>query len=83
LVIFNEKNSKIEDNSELNVFKPNVIITLKKKGWKKGTTSYSTGDMNALLESVGFILLTIDSQWDFVANHYNDHIAQNIIDQID
>jgi hypothetical protein len=72
LVISDGKDSEIEDNSEPNVSKPNVIITPKKRGRKKGATGYSTGDMNALLESVGFILPTIDSQWDFVANHYNE-----------
>jgi hypothetical protein len=46
-----------------------------KRGKKKGATSYTEGDLVAILNSIQEILPLTDLQWERVAFHFNAHYA--------
>jgi hypothetical protein len=47
----------------------------KKRGRKKGATSYTKGDLTALLDSVEEILLIPEDKWESVSQHFNETYA--------
>jgi hypothetical protein len=67
----NQKNSNIKKISLYITFRIIVILTLKKRGCKKEATGYMNGDIKAVLDSVEFILLIMDNEWNFILKHYN------------
>jgi hypothetical protein len=46
-----------------------------KRGKKKGATSYTEGDLVAILDSIQEILPFTDLQWEGVTFHFNAHYA--------
>jgi hypothetical protein len=72
-----QKDSNVEETSLRITFKIIVILTLKKRGCKKGATGYTNGDIKAVLDSVEFILPIIDNEWDFVSKHYSKILFNN------
>jgi hypothetical protein len=53
-------------------FKIIIILTLKKRGYKKETTSYSNRNIKAMLNNIKFILSIMDNKWNFISKHYNE-----------
>jgi hypothetical protein len=47
----------------------------KKRGRKKGATSYTKGDLTALLDSVAEILPITEVKWESVSQHFNETYA--------
>jgi hypothetical protein len=57
-----QKDSNVEETSSHITFKTIVTLTPKKRGCKKRATSYTNGNIKAVLDSVKFILLIMDNK---------------------
>jgi hypothetical protein len=57
-----QKDSNIKETSLRITFKTIIILTLKKRRYKKGATGYTNGDIKAVLDNIEFILPIIDNK---------------------